>query len=118
MPLTASEFVASLSAQVPETAATINEHLADNGELLLHVLVGDLRLLAIDWFRTDQTDALRRLLSDLEQGVGHGDERVENAIAVSFVEDMGWWEPEMQPFMESLPEGLLAEVERQRSNGG
>jgi hypothetical protein len=35
---------------------------------------------------------------------------------VCFVEDLGWWDPAMQPFIEVLPEGLLAEVERQRSN--
>ena len=118
MSLTASEFVGSLTAQVPETAVTINEHLADQGgELLLHLLMGDLRLLAIEWFRTGQTDALERLFSVLEQGLGRGDEYVANAVAVSFVEDLGWWEPETQPLVDALPAGLLAEVERQRSNG-
>ncbi len=118
MSLTASEFVIALAAHVPESTVTITEHLADqDGELLLHLLMGDLRLLAIDWFRTGQTDSLERLLTVLEQGVGQGDEYVANAVAVSFVEDLGWWEPEMQPFMDALPAGLLAQVKRQRSNG-
>ena len=117
MSLTASEFVVSLTAQVPETAVTINQHLADQGgELLLHLLMGDLRLLAIDWFRTGQAEALERLLSVLEQGLVRGDEYVTNAVAVSFVGDSGWWEPETQPLVNALPAGLLAEVERQRSN--
>lgn len=119
MSLTASEFVTSLTAEVPETTDTINEHLADQeGELLLHLLTGDLRLLAIDWFRTGRTDALERLLSVLERGLRKGDEYVENAVAVSFVEDLGWWEPELRPFIETLPGELANEIERlRRSNG-
>ncbi len=118
MSLTTPEFVVSLTARMPETTVTINEHLADqDGELLLHLLMGDLRLLAIDWFRTGQTDALVRLLSVLEQGLERGDTYVANAVAVSFVEDLGWWEPETQPFVDALPAGFLAEVESQRKHG-
>lgn len=118
MSLTASEFVAVLTAEVPGTATTLVEHLDDQaGELLLHLLVGDLRLLALEWFRAGRTDDLSGLLVVLERGLRHGDQQVENAVAVSFVEDLAWWEPEMQPFIEALPEGLLAEVERQRSRG-
>lgn len=117
MPLTVSEFVTALTAEVPETAATLSGHLADqDGELLLHLLTGDLRLLALDWFRAGRIDALGRLLSVLERGLRDGDEYVQNAVAVSFVEDLGWWQSELQPFIEVLPEGLLAEVERQRSH--
>lgn len=117
MSLTASEFVTALTAEVPEAQTTLVEHLADHeGEVLMHLLAGDLRLLALGWFRVGRTAALRRLLSVLERGLREGDEYVENAVAVSFVEDLGWWEPEMQPFIEVLPEGLLAEVARQRSH--
>ncbi|WP_300389881.1 hypothetical protein [uncultured Nocardioides sp.] len=116
MSLTASQFVSALTAQAPETVTTLSEHLADQeGELLLHLLVGDLQILALDCFRTGRTDTLSRLLSVLERGLRDGDEYVENAVAVSFVEDLGWWDPAMQPFIEVLPEGLLAEVERQQS---
>ncbi|MEZ5092989.1 hypothetical protein [Nocardioides sp.] len=117
MSLTASEFVTALTAEVPETTATLGRHLADQrSELLLHLLAEDLRLLALDWFGAGQTDALSRLLSVMERGLRDGDENVENAVAVSFVEDLGWWEPEMQPFIQVLPGGMLAEVERQRSH--
>jgi hypothetical protein len=118
MSLATSKFVTVLAAEVPEATDTINAHLADQeGALLLHQLTGDLRLLAIDWFRTGRSDALGRLLSVLERGLREGDEYVGNALAVSFVEDLGWWEPEMEPFIATLPAGLLAEVERQRSAG-
>ena len=112
MSLTASEFVTSLRADVPETNDTINDHLADQeGELLLHVLTADLRRLAIDWFRTGRIDATERLLSVLDRGFREGDEYVQNAVAVSFVEDLGWWEPEMQPRIETLPGALAHEIE-------
>lgn len=119
MSLTASDFIAALTAEVPEAAATLREHLAEQyGDPLLHLLAGDLRLLALDWFRAGRTDALSRLLTLMERSLRDGDEHVENAVAVSFIEDLGWWEPQMQPFIEALPEGLLAEVERQRSQSG
>lgn len=119
MPLAASEFVALLVAEVPETTGMLNEHLADQeGELLLHLFVGDLRLLSIDWFRTGQTAAVVRILSALERGLREGDEYVENAVGVSFVEDLGWWEPDMQPFIENLPGELAKEIETLRRWNG
>lgn len=118
MPLTSSEFVTALTAEVPETSGTVCEHFADQeGELLLHLLTADLRRLAIDWFRTGRTDAMERLLSLLERALREGDANVKNAIAVSFVEDLGWWEPEMQPFIATLPGEIANEIERlRRSN--
>lgn len=116
MSLTISEFIAALAAEVPEATATLNDHLAEqDGELLLHLLTGDLRLLALDLFSTERTDALTRLLAVIDRAFTDGDENVENAVAVSFLEDLGWWEPQMQPFIEALPEGLFSEVERQRN---
>jgi hypothetical protein len=44
-----------------------------------------------------------------------GDERVENAVAVSFVEDTGWWESDMVAFVASWPTPLRAEADRQRA---
>lgn len=118
MAVTTSEFVTALAARVPETNAAVNEHLVDHeGELLLHLAMGDLRRLAIDWFGAKRTGALGRLLSVLEWALREGDEYVQNAVAVSFIEDLGWWEPDMRSFIESLPAGLTSEVERQRSHG-
>ncbi|KRB75113.1 hypothetical protein ASE01_17290 [Nocardioides sp. Root190] len=108
MALTAPEFVSRLSSRVPESSATLREHLDEQeGELLLHLLVGDLRRLALAWFGEGKTDALARLLDEVDTALREGDEYVENAVAVSFVEDLGFWEAEMQPFIEILP-GELA----------
>lgn len=119
MSLTSSEFVTALTSEVPETTDTVLEHLTDqDGDLLLHLLMGDLGRLAIDWFRTERTEALERLFSVLERALREGDEYVKNAAAVSFVEDLGWWEPDIQTFIAVLPGELAKEVERQRLSNG
>lgn len=115
MALTSPEFVSRLRSGVPECSTTLREHLDEQeGELLLHLLVADLRRLALAWFEEGRTDALARLLDVLNTALREGDEYVENAIAVSFVEDLGWWEADMQPFITTLRGELANEVERQR----
>lgn len=118
MALTAPEFVSRLSSVVPESSTTVREHFDEHeGELLLHLLVADFRRLALAWFEEGRTDALAGLLDVLDTALRDGDEYVENAIAVSFVEDLGWWEADMQPFITTLPDALANEVERQRHSG-
>ena len=70
--------------------------------------------MAIAMFERGESDSLARLLGVLDRSLLEGDEDVENAVAVSFVEDTGWWDPEMGPFMSVWPAGLMAEAERQR----
>lgn len=104
MPLSGSEFVASLAAAVPETEPLVAEHLLDQeGELLLHLLMADLRRLAVATFEHGEADLLRRLLAVIDAGLGEGNEYVENAVAVSFVEDTGWYDPQMQAFIATWP---------------
>ena len=65
-------------------------------------------------------DSLQRLLTVLDRGLTQSDDYVSDAIAVCFVEDTGWWDSEMAPFMSTWPAGLVAEAEHQRrmSNEG
>lgn len=115
MPLQRSGLVDLLMERVPEAKATIQQHLDDNEhELLFHLLTADLRRLAITWFEHRHYEPLGRLLQVVETGLQEGDEDVENAIAVSFIEDSGWWDPTTEPFTASWPPGLQDELERQR----
>ena len=117
MVFTASVFVSRLTVAVPESLTAVREHLDDqDGVLLLHLLMADLRRLALGWYEEGQTGALSRLLGVVETALREGDEYVTNAIALSFVEDLGWWEPDMQPFIMTLPGELAKEVERQRKS--
>jgi hypothetical protein len=112
---TAQGFVDEVVSTVPEAAPVVDENFRDyDGELLLHLLVADLRRFAIAAFDAGDFGTSRRLLTVVDQALADGDEALDNAICVSFVEDVGWWDPAMQPFIASWPAGLTAEVERQR----
>lgn len=114
--MNSSDFVDLVGERVPEAAPTVREHLDTNDdELLLHVLVADLRRLAVAWFHDGSIAPLQRLLAVLDAGLSQGDERVVNAVAVSFIEDSAWWDPSSRAFIASWPSGLAREVERQRS---
>jgi hypothetical protein len=113
--LTTGEFVAHLVETCPELRPCLEEHLRDNGEVLLHLLVADVLRFAISKFEESSEDDLARCLAAVATGLTDGDERVENAVAVSFVEDTGWWDDTMAPFIATWPEALKAEAQRQRA---
>jgi hypothetical protein len=54
---------------------------------------------------------MHALLAVVHKALREGDEDAENAVAVSFVEDTGWWEPAMRTFITTWPDGLKAEAE-------
>ncbi len=116
--MTRGRFLVALLASLPEASPLVAEHLDDQeGTLLLHLLVADLRRFLLDAWKRQDHDVLQRGLALLDGALTTGDEYVENAVAVSFVEDIGWWEPEVQPFLATWPAGLVAEVERLRAHG-
>jgi hypothetical protein len=44
-----------------------------------------------------------------------GDDEVVNLVQASFVENIGPWDEDTAPFVESWPESLKREAERQRN---
>ena len=56
------------------------------------------------------TDALLAVMDD---ALTHGDDDVVNAVQVSFVENLGPWDPAMRPFISSWPNVLRDEARRQ-----
>jgi hypothetical protein len=112
--MTAEGFLSALASEVPETQPVVRGHVEDCDELLLHLLTADLRRYAIDLFASGQSDVLRRLPGVIDRALLLGNDYVSNPIAVSFVEDSGWWDPAMQPFIASWPPGPQAEARRQR----
>lgn len=72
-------------------AATIHrEHIADQGgELLPHVLMGDIARLAVTTTARDECpEWLIRLLQQLEWGLLSGSSEVAELVGVSFVENL------------------------------
>jgi hypothetical protein len=114
--MTTQGFVARLERDVPEVQQIVREHLQDNDELLLHLLTADLRRFAIEAHRSGDAEVLQRLLNVIDQGLTDGTESVDNAMAVSFVEDTGWRDPAMEPFIAVWPAGMQAEARRQQAS--
>jgi hypothetical protein len=112
--MTKEHFLSALASEVPETQPIVREHLKDHDELLLHLLTADLRRYAIEAFRSGRSEELQRLLELIDRALVNGTEAVINAVAVSFVEDTGWWDPTMESFIATWPKGLREEARRQQ----
>lgn len=112
--MTPTDFVSRVRSADPRLDAVVDGHLADHDELLLHLLVADLRRCA-EAAQDSRDFALRdSVLSLLDSALADGDEALDNAVAVSFVEDSAWWEPGKDEYLASWPSTLTDEVNRQR----
>lgn len=109
------DFVAALSASASSVRAVVDDHLLEyGGESLLHLLVADVRLWCIEAFLAGERSDLGRCLDVMAMGILSSDDYVQNAVAVSFVEDTPWFDQSMEPFMAVWPAPLQAEADRQR----
>jgi hypothetical protein len=85
-----SSFIKNLLNAVPELSGTLDEHLAANDSLLPHVFMGDVtRFYLSEVEKSVENDVVLRLLSILEEGLNSGDEKVDELISVSFIENLG-----------------------------
>lgn len=115
--LTKRAFVVALLDAVPECKPVVTEHWNDfDGDVLLHLLVADVRRLSEDAWRRQDHALMCRCLDFLDLALRTGDEYVENAVAVSFLEDTGWWDSAVSDYIAAWPPALAAEVERQRQH--
>jgi hypothetical protein len=79
---TVSELLADLVASEPALQPVLDEHERDNGELLPHVLFGDITRWVVEH------PANPRLLGVLERHLGDGDAYVRDLLLASFVENL------------------------------
>lgn len=112
--ITTSNLSDLLREAVPEFGSTIDDHVTFYGELLPHVLFGDLTRFVISAHERGDLDIERRSLVVLDLAFRDGDESVQNIVAVSFVENVGPWDPARATFIATWPEALRIEAERQR----
>lgn len=108
------DVVDRLVRRLPEFRDALNEHLRDNDGLLPHVLFGDLTRFVLRARKDGHDDIVRRALAFLDEALRHGDERTKNLVAVSFVENVGPWDPQQARFIEEWPQALRDEATRQR----
>ena len=111
-PVELFEKVVSVS---PAFGDAMEEHLKDNDELLPHLLMSDLlRHIGAKLTARESRNQIEveNILAVLETAFTSGDSETENAIAVSFLENV-----ETEPFYEALAPllgpGLRAEHKRQ-----
>jgi len=113
--ITEETFVGFLLERVPEVRPVVDEHFADYDELLLHLLMADLLRYSVAYFHSQATELCGRLLRFVEYSLLYGDARVDNAVSLSFVENIGAFPDETPEFVASWPPGLLDELARQTS---
>jgi hypothetical protein len=79
-----------LRQRLPEFGPAIEEHRQDNfGELLLHVLMGDLARFYMSQ-ALDNPESQRRFWMVVDRLAALGDDAVQNAIGVSLIEWFAW----------------------------
>jgi hypothetical protein len=103
-----------LRSEVPEFALEIDEHVEHNGEVLPHVVFGDFTRFVVAARNAGDAPLVGRCLAFLEQALRDGDTQVGNLVQVSFVENIGPWDGDAAEFMETWPQKLREEAERQR----
>lgn len=112
--LTKEDFVAHLVATCPEVQSIVVEHRDEfNDEVLLHLVIADVLRFAIAAFEAGDREVLKRCLDAVAAGMSGGDDYVQNAVGVSFVEDTPLWDPAMESFIAMWPPALQVEAERQ-----
>ena len=116
MPMTEQQFVEQLVVEVPEAKVVVKEHLLDQeGELLFHLLMADLLRFSVRAFEDAESDVLQRCLTFVDRALREGIDAVVNAVAVSFVENVGHGPSETPAFIDSWPQGLRDEKARQEA---
>lgn len=88
---------------VPEATPVLNAHVAEHGELLPHILFGELARWAIHLFRRwqkegDESDyaTFTRIIAFMQQCLHSEDERVQELVLFSFLENL-WQAGEAYP---------------------
>jgi hypothetical protein len=112
--LTYADVETELRSQVPEFAPVIDEHVADNDEVLPHVLFGDLTRFVLAARESGDDTLVERCVAVLDRALREGDDHVVNLVQVSFVENLPPWSDAIPAMITAWPESLRSEVERQR----
>jgi hypothetical protein len=90
MTLTYETFPGKLREHVAGFSEVYDEHVRDNDEVLPHVLLGDLVDFLTERVHTEGagSQSVRAALDLLERGMQAEDEKLQELISVSFLEDL------------------------------
>jgi hypothetical protein len=111
--LSYEKIVPTRVAAVPALRDRLQEHIQDNGEILQHVFFGcELVPFVLAAWSAGSTEVVGRCLKILEAAMTCTDDRTCGLVAVSFVEQVGPWEPDVKPFVATWPPALAREALR------
>ncbi len=103
-----------LRDNVQAVVPAVDGHLADYGEVIPHVLFGQLTRFVLRARERDDLVVVGECLECFDEMLRIGDNAVQNLVAVSFVENVGPGDPAQSAFIATWPEGLRLEAQRQR----
>ena len=78
----------SFVAAIPGATGVLEEHRADNGEVLPHVLMADLRRFFVSAVESGDRRQVAAFVAGVEQLASSPDGDVRNVVDVSFIEDL------------------------------
>jgi len=111
-------FVLRLIKIVANLNCLYDEHIEDYDELIPHVFFGDLTRYAVDLYKsildcssdTKRWDELDTILVYLENGISGNDEKVQELIAVSFLENLDLTDSNVRTLVERFGPYLKKEL--------
>ena len=119
--MTSDELFKNIIAVCPSFEAQVTEHIADNDEILGHLLMGDVGRFIESYFTGSSTievgppteDQVHAVLEVLDRALSTGDAYTQELVALSFVEYLDS-EPYFDRLEPMLGSELRAELDRQR----
>jgi len=111
--LTREAWPDALVASVLEAADLVAKNFHDDG-VLLHVLMGDVTRFVEAAYAAGDLPLVSRCLNFLDVSLRHGDADVQNAVSVSFVENVGPWDAAKAAFIATWPDALRQDAEHFR----
>lgn len=105
-----ADFIIRLTSISNELTAVYREHMADQGELLPHVLMGEVTRWVTVNTSSELPNWLPEFLQQLEVGLVFGDNDIANLIAVSFVENLLGEDATIHALLPLMGEALRKEV--------
>lgn len=105
-----ADFVDQLTSISRELTEVRRQHFADQGELLPHVLMGEITRLVIKNVGREQVDWLPELLQQLEVGLESGNDDIAELVGVSFVENLVGENAAIQTLLPGMGDALRREV--------
>jgi len=113
-PASTVSFVRELLLRVPELQSVYDMHIDDHDELLPHVFLGEVTRYVVQQVQSgagETSQPLSRILDFFEQSVESQDEKLQELISVSFLENLVDCGDVMDQLTEILGPNLKRELE-------